>query len=286
MDGSTYGGLLIRDGLKTSGDRVADGALTAQLAASETVLRDAWRVRHAAYSSQGYIEPRASGMFVDECDHYPSSKTVVIYKHDAPVATVRVCLYAPQSGISGTDAVPAMDVFHDEITTLLPPFSDDGRPARAVEVMRLARHPDVATEHEPVFALFQMVGYLILLLQADAVISAVRAHHMPFYRRLGFQKVTEPRPYPKLRFLTGLMACLRREGEGIEASMPILRMLSHHDAVYQDFVSGRRVPVLGAERFPSGLGRLFNAVPDPAVQPAVMPRQVPQRRARPLPLAA
>jgi hypothetical protein len=146
-------------------------------------------------------------------------------------------------------------------------FQSNGRPARGLEVMRLARHPDIATEHEPVYALFQMVGYLILHLEADAIISAVRSHHMPFYRRLGFRKVTEPRSYPKLKFLTGLMACTRTDGGDIADSMPILKLLSKQDGVFEDFIAGRPVPVLGAERFPTGLSRLLNNPAEASPEP-------------------
>lgn len=242
MDGSFFGGLATQSDQKSSYNDPGSG-LTARLAVSPEVLREAWSLRHAAYSSFGYIDSNPSGLFMDDYDTYPSSKVVVVYKENRPVATVRICLLAPASGIRGSDAIPAMDIFRDEILETMGRMGSESRPARAVEVMRLARHPDLGADHEPVFALFRMAGCLIVHLEADAVISAVRQHHISFYRRLGFRKMTEPRPYPKLKFQTALMACLRPDYERVVRVRPLLQSIPRYGALYEDFMAGRPVPV-------------------------------------------
>lgn len=258
MDGSIYGGVLLRPDAQTSFDEPEGDALTAQLATSADVLRDAWTIRHAAYSSHGFIEPTSTRMFMDECDFYSSSKTVVLYKNQLPIATVRVCLYAPGSDVAGAHTVPAMDVFHDEIIDLLRDTQNEGSTSRAVEVMRLATHPDLGNSSEVAFALFLMAGYIVLQFDANAVLCAVRKHHMPFYRRVGLRKVTEPRAYPKLKFQTGLMACVRNSPQELQQSMPILHPISRHDGIYRDFIAGRPVPVFEPERSPAVVSRLLS----------------------------
>jgi len=264
MDGSIYGGLLIHGEQQTSYDELGGGEISARLATSPEVFRDAWMLRHAAYSSHGFIETNANGMFMDECDHYASTKVVVVYRNNSPIGTVRVCLYAPESGIDGANSIPAMDVFHDEITNLLQATPPVRRGPRAVEVMRLATHPDIGSEREPALALFLMAGYLTLHFQANAVVCAVRRHHMPFYRRVGLQKMTEPRAYPKLKFETGLLACIRRDTEELQRSMAILRPISLDDDIFPDFIRGRPVPVFDSERSPATVNRLLSSRPEPA----------------------
>lgn len=257
MDGSICGDLLLRPTHQTTLTDGAGGGITARLALNEEVLREAWSVRYAAYFSNGYIEPTATALFEDQYDYKDSSKTVVVYKNDAPVATVRVCLYAPDSGIPGAKTIPAMDVFYDEIVGLFRHSRLRNPLTRGAEVMRLSRHPDLRADYEPVFALFRMVGYLLLHFDADVVISAVRTHHVPFYRRMGFQQMTEPRPYPRLKFETGLMACARNDGQTLKDSLPVLGLVSKHDGSYADFLAGRRVPVFGTEYAPPPLSGMF-----------------------------
>lgn len=245
MDGSTFGGLLVRPESEISFDNGSGPEITAKLAVSHDVLREASAVRYAAYAAHGLIDPSENGMLTDHWDAYPSTKTIVVYKNSVPVATVRVCLYAPASGIPGSDAVPAMDVFHDEIVDCYHSMPTRNREARAIEVARLARHPDLGSDDLPVFALYRMVSYLVLHFEADAVIVAVQKRHIPFYRRLGFQRRSELRPYAKLKVEGALMACVRKEGEELQQSLPVLGLVSKDDSNYYDFLAGRRVPVFG-----------------------------------------
>jgi hypothetical protein len=75
------------------------------------------------------------------------------------------------------------------------------------------------------------------------LLSTVRQHHMPFYRRLGFQKITDPRKYPKLAFEVGLMACFRQSFKSIQASIPIFQGIDRRDSVYERFFAGERVAI-------------------------------------------
>ncbi len=257
MDGSIFGGSLIRHDGQISYDDGAGSELTARLALSRSVLQEAWAIRQSAYVAQGLIEPTATDVLTDHWDFAPSTKVIVVYKDFVPVATVRVCLYAPPTGIDGAATVPAMDVFPGEIVQLHGSIPAGPVPARTVEIARLARDPTLCADSEPVFALYRMASYATLAFEADAIISAVQRHHVPFYRRLGFNKIAAPRPYSKVKAECALVGRVRREGEELRDVLPILRLVSKEDSVFSDFLAGERVPVYGGNRAPPSLSAIF-----------------------------
>lgn len=215
----------------------------ARLASTPETLNEAFELRHAGYLSYGYIDPKEDGLFFDEYDSRDSCKTVVVYKDGVPAAAVRVCLFDPIGGTPGAYSIPATAIFHDEITALLSRVKQQDRPPRAVEVTRLARHPDYGEDRNLLYALFRTVGYLIVHFDADLVVTAVRANHMPFYRRLGLRKIEEPRAYPNLNFHTGLMACFRNKFADVQAQVPLFRNISRHDPFYRPFMAGELMPI-------------------------------------------
>lgn len=248
MDGSILSTVLPTHASEIGSVLDATSGVTARMAVTEEVLDEALQIRHAAYVAQGLIGRDEECNLLDAWDTAPSTKVIVVYKNGMPVATARVCLYAPETGIAGANAIPAMDVFHQEIVDLHKTLAYGGRPARSIEIARLARHPDLGSDSQPVFALYRMACYVALLVEADAVIAAVQRHHIPFYRRLGFQKLTESRPYSKLKVEGTLMACMRSEGGQLSDAIPILRLVSKSDTTYHDFLAGYRVPVFGTGR--------------------------------------
>jgi hypothetical protein len=220
--------------------------LEARLALTPETMTDAFKLRHASYLSYGYIEPRNNSQFYDEYDLRESCKTVVVYKGGVPAASVRICLLDPDQDAREANSIPATEIFHDEIHALLDGIRPGTRPPRAVEVTRLARHPDHGEDKSLVYALFRLAGYLILHYEADVVLTAVRAHHMAFYRRLGFHKLEDPRAYPNLKFSTGLMACFRSKFADVREQVAFLRNISRQDRFYRSFIAGEMVPVLSS----------------------------------------
>jgi hypothetical protein len=217
--------------------------LEACLAMTETVKKQAYTLRHDGYLSVGYIEAQKQGFLRDQYDNYRSSKTIVLYKNGAAAASARVCLLDPASKVPGAAAVPAHEMFGNEINELLQGMGTADRPARAVEITKLARHPDFMKDNDLVFAMFRMTGYLILHFDADVVLTSVRASHVPFYKRLGFRNIAEPRPHPKLNVATGLMACFRDSYDGVQKTVPVMNALSSDDDIYPRFMGGELVPV-------------------------------------------
>ena len=231
--------------------------ITARLALSEDVKKEAWSVRHAAYAAQGLIVPNESKMLNDKWDFSSSTKILVIYKNGMPVSTCRISVYAPNSGIMDADDVPSMAMFEQEIPKLYETIPSQGRFAIAIDISRLGRHPLLGADYRPVFALYRMISYLLLHYEADAVISAVQKHHIPFYRRMGFTKAADPKAHPKLNLQAALMAGIRDPSGHLREVLPTLGLVSVSDSNYLGFVAGERVPVFGTGQAPAELSGLF-----------------------------
>lgn len=225
--------------------------LEARLALTEKVKRQAYALRHDGYVAVGYMKPTETGRLEDEYDCLESSKTIVLYKHGKPAASARVCLLDLNGHSQGATTVPACAMFGGEISALLEGLGGSGRAARAAEITKLARHPEFLKDNDLVYAIFRMVGYLILHSNADVVLSSVRASHVYFYKRLGFQSVVAPRPHPKFDVATGLMACFRGSYEGVRHNVPVMNQISQDDDTYARFIAGELVPVFPQVRVPS-----------------------------------
>ena len=211
-----------------------------QLALNPIIQNQAYKIRHQGYFSYNYITKREGDLFYDKYDGRQNVRTAVIYKNDIPAATVRLCLFDATGTYPDADTVPAMEIFNSEIREMMDGFSRSNRPKRAVEVTRLARVPEFANDKAIISALFRAVGYLILHFDADIVLNACRPHHMPMYRRFGFQKIEEPRQYPNLTYKAALMACFRSSYGALRDNLTFLRDISTQDSTYAGLISGER----------------------------------------------
>lgn len=214
------------------------GDITARIATTDEILLHAARLRYHAYHTHGFIDENPTGLFVDDFDARASCRTIVIYEKGTPAASARVCLYDPGGSIDGSDWTPALDVFPEEIFNLISAEKSKSKPKKALEVMRLVRNPSYERNHEIIFALLRAVGYLIHYYNATVIYSGVRRNHIPIYRRLGFFQVTEPRAYPKLKFRTALIACLRNKLDDSQPPVNIFEDVSKDDIQYEQLING------------------------------------------------
>jgi hypothetical protein len=249
-----------RDTVRTPTFRLSphhNNELEAQLALEHDLREAAYRIRYEAYNSYGFVSPRQNGIFSDAYDERSNCQTAVVFKHGVAAATIRIASYEPERRQSDYHFVQAMEIFETEIKSALGRLRLDGRTPRAVEIGKLARLSGYAKDLDILFALFRTVGYLILDRDVDIVFNAVRAHHMPMYRRFGFQQLEAPRQYPGLTFKTGLMACFRTSYDQARNNLPFLRGISTDDAAYHGLIAGERVPIFGAAAAP------ISAAPQP-----------------------
>ena len=217
--------------------------LSLQLALTSTQKRLAYQIRHDGYMSYNYITPREGNLFVDGYDGRENVKTVLVFKDGIAAATVRLCLFDTTGVFPDASKIPAMEIFNHEIHELMSQMAQSGPATRAVEVSRMARAPAFSSDVDLIHAMFRAVGYLILHFNADVVLNACRPHHMPMYRRLGFQKLHEPRPYPNLTYEAGLMAYFRSEFGRATSRLSFLKGISAEDSVYHALFAGDEVVI-------------------------------------------
>jgi hypothetical protein len=218
----------------------APDCIEIQLARTSKIRQDAYKLRHDAYLSYNFIHEDPSGLFEDAYDSRENVRLLTAYKNGRPAGTVRVCLFDPTGAFPEADKVPAMEIFGDEIRALTAPGQGQEGYRRAVEVGRLARSPEFANDKAVIHTLFRAVGYLVLFFRADIVLNACRPHHVPIYRRFGFDKLEEPKLYPGLTFAAGLMACHAERYDNARAKLAFLRGISKQDQDYFELMSGER----------------------------------------------
>jgi hypothetical protein len=230
--------------------RRSNEGIEAQLVDDRGLHEVAFHLRYKAYRSYQYISDRPDQLFSDRYDEQSNCRTVIVFKNGNPAATVRVSVFAPDRPDARGLKLQAMEIFGTEIDDTMAALRLPDRQPRVMEIAKLARLPEFAKDIEVVFALYRVAGYFILQNDADIVFSAVRAHHVPMYRRFGFQELTPPRAYPGLSFTTALMACFRTSYDQARNNLPFLRGISTDDAAYAGLIAGERVPIFGAAAAP------------------------------------
>lgn len=215
--------------------------LHVRFALDRQTKKDAFKLRHLCYHSNGYIKARANGEFSDPYDAVPSNTTIVIYKDRRPVASVRVCAMDPASSNPKARDLPVTHVFPKEFTGALKPAE------RAVEINRLVCHPDRNHDQGLVFVLFRMAGYMIQQHDPDLVTSCVRSNHVGFYKRLRFECVGAPKEYTGLNFMTSFLVCRRASYDKVSNAIPALSINPAARAGYDGLQRGESVPVFGNE---------------------------------------
>ena len=228
----------VPSGRKQSRNR-ACGGLQARLALDRQTRRDAFRLRHLCYHSNGYIDARANGEFSDPYDSVPSNTTIVIYKEHQPVASVRVCGMDPRSADPKARELPVSHVFPEDFAGLLKPAE------RAVEINRLVCHPDQGHDQGLILILFRVLGFVIQHHDPDLITFCVRSNHVGFYKRLLFEPVGKPRQYTGLNFVTSFLVCRRESYDKISKLIPALSISPAARAGYNELFRGESVPVPG-----------------------------------------
>ena len=204
--------------------------------ATDTLTRnEAFRLRYDSYLHQGYIGPNEFGIFPDRYDELVNSRTIVVYDDDGPVGSVRVCLLG-----HAEYAAPASESFGAEIERML----DDLPPETfAAEITRLVRSPSSANDQALVFLLYRLANYIGFVERVVLLLASVRRNHATFYKRLGFDTVSEPRAYPGLNCPMQLMRCDRTNYERSFARFPLIDPFGPGADRLDGLLRGETVPV-------------------------------------------
>jgi hypothetical protein len=210
---------------------------SARLALDDRTKEDAYRLRYASYVASGYVQPNELGLFRDQYDDLPNSQTVVVYDEGRPVASVRTCTLA----FGSAQRSPASDTFPNEVRELLSQQASIGIGGRGIETTRLVRSPAAENNQGLVFLLYRMAGYVGMTAHTQVLLACVRRNHAPFYKRLGYTPVTEPRPYPGLNCPMQLMSCTRQRYDEIRSAFPVIDPYAGTTDRLDGFLSGEPV---------------------------------------------
>jgi hypothetical protein len=156
-------------------------------------------IRYRAYSSCGAIAPREDGLFTDDYDERPNCTSYLLLERDAPVASIRACVYAAEFEHRPT---PGFEVYRDSIEAELGLDRTIVESNRFVFDPECRRHSLVSKLH-----LFRNIARAALRHDADFIITAVRGKHEDFYAKLGFEPISDERTYPGLVVPMVLLAC-------------------------------------------------------------------------------
>ncbi|BAJ82053.1 hypothetical protein ACMV_27060 [Acidiphilium multivorum AIU301] len=218
--------------------RETGNIIEAQLVTSPQQARLAYGMRYDAYREYGFVGERPDGLFSDEYDTRPNYSTILVFRNGTPAATIRVALFDPGHPDPVFHRTQAMEIFETEIRAVVAAERRPGTAGSAIELGKLARAADAANDVEVLFAAFRAAGYIGLHHDVDAVLNAVRAHHMPMYRRCGFRVLERPRPYPGLTFQTGLMGLFRDQYAVAQHTVPFMAGMAAGDPTHQALMAG------------------------------------------------
>ncbi len=221
--------------LSAASRRRRQTSYVAHYALDPETKRKAYRLRYDSYFFQGHIEPRADGLFEDHYDLLDNSRTILVSDEIGPVGSVRVCVL----GLPGQTS-PACEAFPDEIESALGQLAP-GR--RAAEITRLVRSPAAANDQALVFLLYRLANYIGFVENVDVLLASVRRNHAIFYRRLGFETASPPRPYPGLNCPMQLMVCDRANYERSFAQFPLIDPFGPDAGPLDGLLSGDPLPV-------------------------------------------
>lgn len=209
----------------------------ARLACDPATRRDVYGLRYRSYVAAGHIEPNETGLFTDVYDEMPNCKSIVIYQDGIAAASVRTCALAYGSAARS----PAADTFPIEVQELLSGQSGIGHGRRGIETTRLVRSPEAENNQGLVFLLYRMAGYIGMMNHTQILFACVRQNHVPFYRRLGYTPVTEPKPYPGLTCPMQLLVCTRERYDEIRQSFAVIDPYAGTTGTLNGFFSGKPV---------------------------------------------
>nr|WP_294502065.1 hypothetical protein [uncultured Rhodopila sp.] len=212
---------------------------SARLAVDTKTKLEAYRLRYDSYLASGYIQPNETGLFQDLYDDLPNCQTVVIYDDGVPSASVRTCMLA----FGSRKRSPAADAFPEEVRKLLNEQTAIGIGARGIETTRLVRSPAADNNQGLVFLLYRMAGFLGMAAHTQILLACVRRNHAPFYKRLGYEAVTEPRAYPGLSCPMQLMSCTRERYDEVRRAFPVIDPFAGATDDLDGFFAGEPVPL-------------------------------------------
>ncbi len=176
------------------GRNITDKGYEARLALDPLTKRDAYALRYRSYHAQGHIAANDTGLLFDRFDDLETTRTVVVYAQGKPVGSIRTCFLRRGPGTMS----PCREAYPAEVEALLAASGPERPGFDGLEVNRMVRAPEAADDQGLVFMLYRLAGHLALAADFRVIVTCVRRHHLPFYKRLRFTQAGEAKIYPGL----------------------------------------------------------------------------------------
>lgn len=158
--------------------------------------RDAiFKLRYEAYLEEGHIDEINEARLSDEFDLLPETSIYGITLDEKLIASIRLNLIGTQRKAS---------IVYETFPDYLDPIIDHGE--KIVGVSRLAVRCKNKTERkDTILYTLKLADVFFNVSNADRVAITVRESHIPFYKRYGFDLISEPRFYPETSTPLNLM---------------------------------------------------------------------------------
>jgi hypothetical protein len=165
---------------------------------TEKELSDVIKLRYISYRNVEAIEENAEGIFKDKYDPMANSISCMVREGNAPVASVRACIYNKELDFL---TLPAFEVYSQEIEKEL------GLGKKLIEANRFVIHPGKMDAKDLFKIPFRFIILNALKFKCDHIMAAVRPKHVPLYRRvLDMEPISTPKKYPGINVNMILMA--------------------------------------------------------------------------------
>jgi len=157
---------------------------------TEKEMTAAVKLRYIAYKNVNAINENAKEEFTDKYDLLVNSNTCLVYEENAPVASMRACIYSKERAFM---ELPSFEVYRHEIE------KEIGLDKTILECNRFVIHPEKVDSKQLFKIPFRFIILNALKFNSDYIISAVRPKHIPLYKRFfGFEPISSPKRYPGL----------------------------------------------------------------------------------------
>ena len=174
-----------------------------------------YRLRYRAYTAAGVELQSNDGYFSDKFDDCPNCVSHVLVQNGTVIGSIRANRCTGEN-----ESVGAQEAYTNEIAAAI------GAGQTYVESNRFVVAPDFDKRSlVPLKTLFRGIALHAALIDADWIITAVRARHVAFYQRiLQMEQLSKPKPYPLLTGEFALMGIHRpTKAESVYKCLPELK---------------------------------------------------------------
>jgi hypothetical protein len=163
---------------------------------TEAQKKIAYSLRYKAYIADNQIEPRASGLFFDEYDDKENSFTYIVEYNGEPIGSIRACVYSKDLGWLD---IPAFHVYKDSVEgglDLNKSFMEINKFVILSEYRRQSTRGKLRLFRKMVSVARKYGVYYVL--------AGIKASQARFYSILFFEKISDFKDYPLLKFKPAL----------------------------------------------------------------------------------